>query len=148
MVIDKPELFAELVSAVFVDNAAGRMRATDAIEKITRDYPEFLTPHKKIFLTKIATIEQKEVRWHLAQILPRFKLTKKERQNIYDLMLIFLEDESRIVKTFAMQALTDLAVQDSQFISPVKKLIQNCVKTGAPSMQSRGKKLLVTLSHL
>lgn len=148
MVLKQPELFKDVINAILTDHAPTRMRATDAIEKITRENPALLAPYKKTFLKDIATIEQKEVRWHLAQILPRLKLTVKERQQVYDLMIQFLEDDSRIVKTFAMQALTDLAAQDVRYKEPVIKLVTRLLKTGAPSMQSRGKKLLVTLNNL
>ena len=143
-----PKLFADVVNAILVDSPGTRMRASDAVEKITRDHPEWLKPYKRQFLTEIANIEQKEVRWHTAQILPRLNLTKNERKKVYDLMLTFLEDESRIVKTFAMQALTDLAVQDSSYIDQVRKLVKRLMKNGTPAMKSRGKKLLVTLDKL
>ena len=143
-----PKLFADVVNAILVDSPGTRMRASDAVEKITRDHPEWLKPYKRQFLTEIANIEQKEVRWHTAQILPRFNLTKNERKKVYDLMLTFLKDQSRIVKTFAMQALTDLAVQDSSYIDQVRKLVKRLMKNGTPAMKSRGKKLLITLDKL
>jgi hypothetical protein len=148
MVSKKPKLFDDVVNAIQVDNPAARMRAADAVEKITRDHPEWLKPYKKILLSKLANIDQKEVRWHIAQILPRLNLTKKERKKVFNLMLTYLEDDSRIVKTFAMQALTDIAVQDNSYAEKVRGIVKNLMKNGAPSMMSRGKKLLVTLDGL
>ena len=147
-VLLNPKLFGDVVNAILVNSPGIRMRASDAAEKITRDHLEWLKPFKKQFLTKIAYIQQKEVRWHIAQILPRLSLTKNERQKVFDLMLAFLEDESRIVRTFAMQALTDLAVQDSRYIDIVRDIVKRLMRNGTPAMQSRGKKLLVTLDNL
>jgi len=98
-----------------------------------------------MFLSKIASINQKEVRWHTAQILPRFNLTKEERELVYDLMQSYLKDESSIVKAFAMQALTDIAMQDSSYVDKVRKQLKRLMKEGTPAMKSRGKKLLVAL---
>lgn len=148
MVTKNPKLFGDVVNAILVDSPAARMRASDAVEKISRDYPEWLKPYKKQFLSKIAKIDQKEVRWHTAQILPRLNLTKNERKKVFELMLTYLEDDSRIVKTFAMQALTDLAVQENSYVDKVRDLVHCLMKNGAPSMKSRGKKLLVTLDGL
>ena len=121
------------------------MRASDALEKITQDYPAWLIPFKKKLLTDIALINQKEVRWHLAQILPRLNLSKKERQMVYDLMQSYLNDESSIVKTCAMQALVDIALQDCSYINQIRSQVIRLMKHGSPAMKSRGRKLLVAL---
>ena len=147
LVLSKPALFEDVVNAILVDNPGIRMRASDAVEKITRDHPEWLKPYKQQFLNTIANIDQKEVRWHVAQILPRFKLTKKEREKVYSLMMSFLTDKSSIVKTFAMQALTDIALQDKKYVNKVNLLICKLIKDGTPAMQSRGKKLLTLLNN-
>ena len=146
MVLTDPNLFADLVASLSSDSAAIRMRASDAIEKITREHPDYLIPHKKLFLNQISTCIQKEVRWHLAQILPRLHLTKLEREKVYQLLLLYLEDKSSIVRTFAMQALVDISVQDQTYRSSVLPIIKKLAKTGSPAMQSRGRKLLSKIS--
>ena len=147
MVLSQPVLFVGVVDAIFSNNAATRMRASDAVEKITRVHPELLKPYKKLFLNEIANIEQKEVRWHTAQILPRLKLTKREREKVYNLMLLYLDDKSSIVRTFSMQAITDIALQDKTYIQKARKLINKLMKSGTPAMRSRGKKLLLLLDE-
>lgn len=145
-VLANPSLFGDVVDAIFSENAGTKMRASDAVEKITRSYPEWLTPYKKLFLTKISEIEQKEVRWHTAQILPRLRLTKNEREKVFNLMLVYLEDKSSIVRTFAMQAMADIAILDETYVSQVHSLISRLMENGSPAMKSRGKKLLKLLS--
>jgi len=144
-VTSNPELFGDVVNAIIEGNPGVKMRASDALEKITRDNPEWLKPFKRLILTKIACINQKEVRWHLAQILPRLNLSKKERELVYDLMQSYLDDESSIVKTFVMQALTDIAMQDRSYTNKVRNQVKRLMKEGSPAMKSRGKKLLLAL---
>ena len=146
-VLSKPELFDDVINAILVNNPGLRMRASDVAEKLTRSHPEWLKPYKRLFIKKISNIVQKEVRWHTAQMLPRLDLTIKERKEVFNLLLTFLEDESRIVKTFAMQALTDIAIQDDTYVSKVRDLVRRLTKNGTPAMRSRGKKLLVTLKR-
>lgn len=145
MVTSNPKLLGDVVNAILVENPGIRMRASDALEKITRNNPEWLKPYKRQILTKIAGINQKEVRWHAAQILPRLNLTKKERRKAYDLMQVYLKDESSIVKTYAMQALTDIAMQDRSYARKVRNQVERLITEGSPAMKSRGKKLLVAL---
>jgi len=148
LVLKNQELLDSVVSSILSDNPATRMRAADAVEKLTIEHPEWLKPYKKLFLSKIAEIDQKEVKWHVAQILPRFKLTAKEREKIFNLMRGYLEDKSQIVKTFAMQALTDIAMQDRSYVKRVRPIVLNLMRNGAPSQQSRGKKLLEILENV
>ena len=55
---------------------------------------------------------QKEMRWHLALMVPRLRLTASECRRAADLLLSDREDKSSIVKTFALARLgrTDTAV--------------------------------------
>jgi hypothetical protein len=122
------------------------MRASDAIEKITRLHPEFLQPYKSDFINVFARNSQKEIRWHLAQILPRLELTKKERQQVFDILVSFLDDDSRIVKTFAMQGLADIAEMDRSYLPRVVRIVERLMASGIPAIQSRGKKLLPQLT--
>ena len=145
LVLSEPVLFENVVNLIISGEPATKMRASDVIEKITREHPEWLKPFKNKFLNKIVKIEQKEVRWHMAQILPRFRLTKKEREDVYNLMLTYLKDDSRIVKTFAMQALSDLSMLDNSYFNRVYSIIKQLEKDGVPSQQSRARKLLLIL---
>jgi len=145
-VLKKPQLFRQVVAGIGETEPGLRMRASDAVEKITRMRPELLQPYKNDFLTIFARINQKEVRWHLAQILPRLELTKRERQKIFDILLSFLDDDSRIVKTFAMQGLADIAEIDRSYLPRVVSIVKRLMASGIPAIQSRGKKLLPMLT--
>ena len=129
LVFTNPELFENVVKAILSRNPGTRMRASDAVDRITIDHPEWLGPFKKLFLSKIIEIDQKEVKWHVAQRFPRFRLTEKEYEKVFHLMLGYLDDKSQIVKTFAMQALTDIAKQDTSYIT----------KSAGNSKKSNGK---------
>jgi len=57
------------------------MRAADAIEKITRENKEYLFKHKKNILDLYKIAKDKELKWHLALLIPRLNLTIKELDN-------------------------------------------------------------------
>jgi hypothetical protein len=146
-VLKKPQLFRDLVAGITDTEPGVRMRASDAVEKITRSHPEYLHPYKSDFINVFTASRQKEVRWHLAQILPRLELTKKERQQVFEVLVSFLEDESRIVKTFAMQGLSDIAIIDRSYLPRVVKIVEKLMESGIPAIQSRGRRLLPKLTE-
>jgi hypothetical protein len=146
-VLKKPQLFGDLVAGISDAEPGVRMRASDAVEKITRLHPEFLRPYKNNFINVFARSSQKEVRWHLAQILPRLELTPKERQQVFEILISFLDDNSRIVKTFAMQGLADIAQADHSYLPRAVRIVEGLMATGIPAIQSRGRKLLLKLTE-
>ncbi|HME07472.1 MAG TPA: hypothetical protein VKG25_10490 [Bryobacteraceae bacterium] len=145
-VAKNPALFADLISGMFDKDRLVRMRAADAVEKATRAHPEWLQPWKRPLLETVSGLEDKELRWHIAQLLPRLKLTPGERAAAVGILMGYLEDKSSIVKTFSMQALADLAAQDEQLLQQVQPLIERLTRTGTPAMKSRGRKLLKQLA--
>jgi hypothetical protein len=94
----------------------------------------------------VAHVNQQEVRWHVTQMFSRVDLTPKERRAVFTILLEYLDDRSRIVKTFSMQALADIAMHDSSLRSTVVRLLKSLVTTGSPAMKTRGRKLLAMLS--
>jgi HEAT repeat protein len=194
-VLQSPSLFSQLIRGLWSADALVRMRAADAVEKISRDRPELLRPYKKELLglmqetamkqrgrgPQIAPVfardgvgrrpraellcnrsrrnssqatttavgskatEGKEVRWHLAQIAARLPLNAREHVIAVAALKDYLEDRSSIVRTFALQALADLAHEDAALRSEVIQMLQQAVRNGTAAMKARSRKLLLRL---
>jgi hypothetical protein len=84
------------------DDEVVRMRAADAIEKISNRRPGHLQQHKKEILAVAASAVQQEVRWHAAQMIPRLNLSPAERVVAVEILFDYLRGKSSIIKTFAM----------------------------------------------
>jgi hypothetical protein len=144
-VLSNPALFSVVFEAMFGSDSLVSMRAADAVEKITLEHPEYLRPHQAKLIREAARIVQQEVRWHLAQLVSRLTWSKVRLRQWVKILRSYLTDESRIVKTFAMQALADIAQQDGSFRARITRLIEELTRTGSPAMKSRGRKLLAML---
>jgi HEAT repeat protein len=146
-VLADPAQFPLVFEGLLGDDPLIRMRAADAVEKITARHPDYLQPYKNQLIEQVARINQPEVRWHAAQMLSRLEWSEAERAQVVEILLAYLEDASKIVKTFAMQALADLAEQHSRLRPQVIPLLEELTHTGSPAMQSRGRKLLRRLGQ-
>ena len=138
-------LFAVLFEGMVADDEVVRMRSADAAEKLTVEHPEWLTPFTSRLLGEVAAVEQQEVRWHVAHMIPRLTLSPRERATAVRILLSYLGDRSNIVKVFSMQALADLAGGDATLRDRVVGIIGDMMKTGSPAVKSRGRKLLKRL---
>ncbi len=148
LVLSRPRLFDEVFAGMLNDDPLIRMRCADVVEKVTAQKPQCLAPYKTQLLKKVARIEQQEVRWHAAQMFSRLQLNKRERRLVLQILQEYLTDKSGIVKTFAMQAMADLAVRDEELRESIRKQLAQLTHTGTPAMKSRGKKLLAQLQRL
>jgi hypothetical protein len=123
-VLAAPALIAELVDGLSDADALVRMRCADALEKaVTRDAGG-LRPFKPRLLALLAAARQQDVRWHLAQLGPRLALDGVEWRAAVVQLRTYLEDRSRVVQVYALQALADLAVADADLRGDVVPLLE------------------------
>ena len=141
-VLAHPAHFRHVFAGLTADDPIVRMRAADAVEKITLRRPELLQPYKRKLLTVAGNTDEQEIRWHAALILPRLELTTKERAVALDILFDYLRDKSSIVKTWAMQAIWDLSAADAKLKSQIIPLIEELTQVGTAAMRARGRKLL------
>ncbi|WP_196260934.1 hypothetical protein [Pelagibacterium limicola] len=141
-VLSNPAKLAEIVNGLSAADPLIRMRCADVAEKVSAIHPEWLWPHKKTLLELAASATQQEVRWHLAQMLPRLPLGPAERRAAVRTMFDYLNDTSKIVKVFAMQALAELVQDDPAHRGRLKEVLADTLQTGSPAMKARARKLL------
>jgi hypothetical protein len=137
-----PRLFPKLIAGLWSEDLLVRMRAADAAEKVTRANRKLLQSYKKELLGLMAEADEQEMRWHLAAMIPRLPLNARERELATGLLISYLEDRSSIVKTFALQGLSDLALDDRSLRPKVIEILREACRAGTPAMKARSRKLL------
>lgn len=148
MVLANPELFKTVLQGMLHPDPGVRMRSSDAIEKISRSNPEYLQPHKAFLLNDVIGQTQQEVRWHLAQVIPRLEVDRPgEDPGSKSPLCLLLDDPSKIVQTNALQALVELAWDDDELFLEVKKAVEDLAETGSPAVKNRADKLLPALAR-
>ena len=136
------ELFPELISGLWSNDPLVRMRAADAAEKVSREHPGWLAPHRRELLGLLAEASQQELRWHLAAMIPRLPLSTRELEFAVSALNRYLEDRSSIVKTFALQGMADLAEAEPGLRTTVIETLREAARTGTAAMKARSRKLL------
>jgi len=146
-VSSNPKLLLQVFEALWSADPIVWMLAADLLVKASREHPELLQPFKRKILKNVAAIDQQEVRWHVALMLPRLKLTAREKHWAVSILLDYLESKSSIVRTFAMQGLADLAIDDARFRLRMIPLFESLTANGSAAMRARGRKLLARLKN-
>lgn len=144
-VLADPTLFEVVFEGMLSDDPLLRMRCADAVEKISLRQPEYLQALKQKLLEEVARSDQQEVRWHVAQMISRLELTADERLAAVAILTEYMRDKSKIVKTFSMQALAEIAEHDESLRPQIVAQLEQHTRAGSPAMKSRGRKLLEKL---
>ena len=146
IVLSSPSRFDEVFNGILSDDSLIRMRCADAAEKIAKTRPNLLAPFKEKLIGEVALIDQQEVQWHLAQMMAYLQYTDEETATVVRILRGLLSSKSRIVVVSSLDTLTELATRDASLRESVIKDIENAMENGAPSVKSRGKRLLGRLS--
>jgi hypothetical protein len=155
-----PRKANQLLECLWDEDPCVAMRAADALEKLTRcraPIPDEIQKSllktlqgswKAPLLGLLAETTENKLRWCLAQVVTRLKLTVPECRRVAETLQSFLEDRSSIVKTCALQGLTDLTRQDASLQPEVVDLLRIHSRSGTPAMRARGRMLLKRLESV
>ena len=144
-VLREPRLVSVLVDCVFDADEGTRMRAADALEKISRQRVTELQPYASALLGLFEENDQQELRWHLAVLLPRLRLDANQRRRTGRALQECLSARSSIVRTFALQGLSDLTAQEPSLTPVVLDALRSAEREGTAAMKARSRKLLLQL---
>jgi hypothetical protein len=119
------------------------MRAADAIEKITTQFPQYLSKHKTEIFVLSKAVKDKELQWHLALLFLRINLSEDEFSSAWKILMSWTKDKnnSRIVRVNSMQALFELNRQNKKFTKDFQQLLSELQKENIPSINARIKKI-------
>lgn len=119
------------------------MRAADAVEKVTVKHREFLEPHKSQLLSFLKSAVNKELKWHVAQLVPRLKLTDSELRDAWTVLAYWAQNpnESKIVRVNSLQGLFDIAQQSPIMQKDFNNIVETLSREPIASLQARIRKL-------
>ncbi len=135
--------FDKLFDYLYSENRLIAMRAADAVEKVTRQNPQFLVIHKAQYFGLLEQAKQKEQKWHLAQLAVRFDYTAEELAIIWQKLQCWVENkkESKLVRVNALQAMYDLAKYDQAHQRQFNEIAKALKAESVPSIDARLRKL-------
>lgn len=143
----RPGKITQLVECIWDEDAGVASRAADVLERVTRDRPQQAQRWKDELLGLMGETTEKKVRWNLALVVPRLKLTVAECRRAAEAMKFYLDDASSIVKTAALHGMTDLTRQDPESLPEVLDMLRVAGRSGTPAMRARSRILLKALER-
>jgi hypothetical protein len=135
--------FDKLFKYLFHEERLVVMRAADTIEKITINHPDYLKSHKNEILKLCNVAIDKELKWHLALLIPRLHLDVQEFDNAWNTLTKWAKNKanSRIVRVNSIQGLCEMTKQKSEMKKDLSLTLTELEKENVPSINARIRKL-------
>jgi hypothetical protein len=135
--------FDELFKCLFHEDRLVVMRAADTIEKITINNTQYLTKHKDAIIKLCNVANDKELKWHLALLIPRLHLETKELGKAWDTLTNWVKDKtnSRIVRVNSIQGLFELMKKKGELEKDFSLTTIELEKENIPSINARIRRL-------
>lgn len=140
--------FDELFDFMFHQNKIVVMRAADAIEKLTILNSNYLKKHKMKIFDLSAIAEDKELKWHLALLIPRLILNARELNKAWNILLTWAmaKTNSKMVRVNSLQGLFELTKRNGVFMKSFLQTVHELNKENIPSINARIRTLTGTLA--
>jgi hypothetical protein len=142
-----PRLFAALIDAMRSTDQVLALRSAEAADRASAANPGLLEPHKRELLGRVAQIDREEIRWHVAQMLPRLRFSGDEREQAVTLVVTWLQgrDGGGILHANGFESLAVLAGDDPGLLDTVKPILERHASEGPPAVRARARAVLAGL---
>jgi len=139
-IINSPSLIRALIEYIDSKDGGLAMRSADTLQKVFAKRPDLLEPYKQQIFNTLLTSNQKEVKWHISQILPSFELNKDETEQAVQIWKNdFNNSKSSIVRVAALQAIFEISKKDNSYTKLYLKTLQSALEQGTPAMKARAR---------
>ena len=146
-IVKKNPNIAEEVFSLFLDkDPIVAMRSSYVFMKLSKSDSEIIIPFKSRIIKNIEKFTQKEVRWHIPQILLVMDLSGVEAEKTYKKLMEWAEGkDGNIVVYYSLEAAYKIAKENKKLIDDFLPRLRKINKTDAKIVKNRCKKIALDL---
>jgi len=141
----EPQRIAELVGLTEDDDWLVSQRALDLLEKLSHDHPDWVAPHKRVFIGPLAASDKWEIRLQVVRALPLFEWSPSERRRVRAILLENVGFPQTFVRAWALDSLGHLAARDSKLKPFVLKHVREFERSPSKALQARARHIRARL---
>jgi hypothetical protein len=139
--LQKPGRIKKLFEFLFHEEPRVQAQTARAICRVAEAQPALIQPYKDLLFQDVAVNEHWILRASFCRMIPKLKLTSRDIHRVEKILVDYLNDESSVVKTCAMEALFELTRIEPKLRDDIMPLLEFLTHTGTPAMRARGRQL-------
>jgi len=141
-----PRRVAELAALANDEDPLVCQRALDLLEKLAREQPEWIRPHKRLFIGPLADSDRWEVRLQIVRALPLFRWTPAQRRRAVAILRRDVLHPQKFVRAWALDSLAAFAQADPKLRPAVLRHLDAFERSGSKALMARARHIRERLS--
>jgi hypothetical protein len=146
IVEENPVLVRTLVALTADDNWLIAQRALDLLEKLAHEHPEWIAPHKKIFIGPLAHSDKWEIRLQIVRALPLFQWSPAQRRRVEKMLAENVTFPQTFVRAWALDGLAKLAVSNTALRPIVRRYLREFEESSSKALHARARHIRARLA--
>jgi len=139
-------IVAHLVTLTEEDDWLVAQRAVDLLEKLAHDHPEWVAPHKRVFLGPLANSDKWEIRLQIVRALPLFAWTPNQLHRVEQILLENVSFPQTFVRAWALDSLSRLAERRPALRPIVERHVTSFEQSPSKALQARARHVRARLA--
>lgn len=145
LIDQNPSLVAELAALTADEDWLVTQRALDLLEKLAHDHPEWIAPHKKIFIGSLAASDKWEIRLQIVRALPLFQWSPAQARRVEEILLENVTFPQTFVRAWALDGLATLAERRAALLPIVRRHLRDFEASPSKALQARARHIRARL---
>jgi len=134
-----PSLVTELVALTNDEDWLVVQRALDLLEKLAHSHADWIEPHKRLFIGRLADSDKWEIRLQIVRALPLFEWTPSERRRVRTILIENVSFPQTFVRAWALDSLAQLTAIDPAVEPIVRKYVRAFERSSSKALQARAR---------
>ena len=139
IVEEDPTRVRELAALTEDEDWLVAQRAVDLLEKLAHDHPDWIEPHKKIFIGPLADSDKWEVRLQIVRALPLFRWTPAQMKRVEAILLENVGFPQTFVRAWALDSLATLAKRRKRLAPIVERNLHEFETSSSKALRARAR---------
>jgi hypothetical protein len=141
-----PSLVCSLASLVVDHDWLVAERVLDVMEKLAHEHPEWVAPHKDLFIGELADSDKWEIRLQIVRALPLFDWPSAAQRRVVEILRRDVEHPNTFVKAWALDSLAIFAQRQRKLTPVVQLFLARFECSGSKALAARARHIKARLS--
>ena len=139
LVRSRPRRVADMAALARDEDPLVSQRALDLLEKLAHEHPEWIDPHKRLFIGPLADSDRWEVRLQIVRALPLFAWKPAEQLRVLAILRRDLNHPQKFVKAWALDSLATFALKEPALRPIVLRHLRSFERSGSKALVARAR---------
>ena len=141
-----PALVSALATLTADEDWLVAQRALDLMEKFAHEHPDWIEPHKKIFLGPLAQSDKWEIRLQIVRALPLFRWTPAQMRRVEEMLITNVSFPQTFVRAWALDGLATIAERRPTLRRVVLRHLREFEASSSKALQARARHIRARLA--